>query len=453
MKYKIIFLLFLSVSLSASGATDSTDTIVLTGATVLGEIYPVFLKSKKTSKGEFVVKSDVVAPGFYHFIDPLSQSNGAFFLQKGDSILISRNEKDSSLHIEWTDKKLKAVFDAYEQAKIGSYYAWDGLDFVTPNRFETTYLNSSRNYLKRKDIIREFASTLPAEKVNWLYTLADINRLYSLLLPYNPCSPISEKLSKEADESYQMEVSGLIQTVNKLTPAESTVFSYCLSAILINYSRYVTRNTTKNAFEARYNASGMFNAEMKDRYLTLVMLDKINNKEINTGFLNKYLDECKNEIFREKVTAALSFVDKVSNDSLLLNTMLEDSDGVSYSWKEILAGSPGQVVYVDLWASWCAGCKLNIPKIMAMQEKYPDMRVLFISKDKGTREWAKSMKSWGISSLGRHLRLDPDTELAKVISQPSIPRGMVINKDGKVVTIDADEPNSEKLNTLIEGLL
>ncbi|PWJ53098.1 hypothetical protein CLV98_1267 [Dyadobacter jejuensis] len=87
-----------------------------------------------------------------------------------------------------------------------------------------------------------------------------------------------------------------------------------------------------------------------------------------------------------------------------------------------------------------------------MKRQFPSPKVVFISKDMGESEWKRSIQSWGISDLGNHLRLDPDTELAKIITEPSIPRGIVIDKQGRIVTIDADEPNSTELNKLIENL-
>jgi thiol-disulfide isomerase/thioredoxin len=453
MKKIVIALLLMSANTAICNGVDSTGKLVLTGTNVLGEIYPIEVRSYHGNRGTFVVNSTYAEPGYYHFIDGVSQSNGAFFLLKGDSAIISRDKKDNSLTITWSDKALKAVFDAFEKRKIGQYYAWDAIDFLTPNKFESTYLKSCDKYSIRKGIIDSLSNTLTKDKVGWLYKLAKINRLYSLLIPYNPCSPGPERLSETSEIKYQKEVSELILTVNSLTNTDISTFSYCLSDILVNYSRYITRNSRNNVFEHRYKSSMIFEPEIKDMYLTLIMLDKVNNKDINTGFLNQYIKDCKNDSYKEKVIASLSFVDKVSNDSLMLTTPLEGTNGSVNAWKDVLSGHRGSVVYVDLWASWCVGCKLNIPKVIAMKSKYPALKIVFISKDKGNKEWARSIQSWGISTLGEHLRLDPETELAKIISEPSIPRGLLINKAGVIVTIDADEPNSDKLNELINNLL
>jgi hypothetical protein len=322
MKSIIIALLLMSANTAICNGVDSTDNIVLTGTNVLGEIYPISAGSYHGNKGTFVVNSTYAEPGFYHFIDAVSQSNGAFFLLTGDSVIISRDKKDNSLTIAWSDKALKAVFDAFEKRKIGQYYAWDGIDFVTPNKFEATYLKSCNKYSIRKGIIDSLSNTLTKDKLRWLHKLAKINRLYSLLVPYNPCSPGTEQLSETTETKYHTEVSELILTLNNLTSSDISTFSYCLSNILINYSRYSTRNSGDNVFEHRYKSSMIFKPLIKDMYLTLVMLDKVNNKDINTGFLNQYIKDCTNDAYKEKVIASLSFIDKVSNDSFILTTPL-----------------------------------------------------------------------------------------------------------------------------------
>ncbi len=45
----------------------------------------------------------------------------------------------------------------------------------------------------------------------------------------------------------------------------------------------------------------------------------------------------------------------------------------------------GKVVLIDYWATWCAPCKIEIPKLVALQKKYANdgLQVIGISMDDG----------------------------------------------------------------------
>ncbi len=57
-----------------------------------------------------------------------------------------------------------------------------------------------------------------------------------------------------------------------------------------------------------------------------------------------------------------------------------------------LAGLKGQVVVVNLWATWCAPCKEEMPTLAKLKARYAgkDVKVLPISLDKGDADIAKA---------------------------------------------------------------
>src|SRR6266404_2878543 len=59
---------------------------------------------------------------------------------------------------------------------------------------------------------------------------------------------------------------------------------------------------------------------------------------------------------------------------------LEDSNGASTK----LSGYKGKVVLLDFWATWCTGCKVEIPWYMEFAKKYEQsgLAVVGVSMDK-----------------------------------------------------------------------
>ncbi|ACV68151.1 TlpA family protein disulfide reductase [Desulfohalobium retbaense] len=45
---------------------------------------------------------------------------------------------------------------------------------------------------------------------------------------------------------------------------------------------------------------------------------------------------------------------------------------------QTISEARGQVVVLNFWATWCAGCREEIPELVALREKYADHEVLIV---------------------------------------------------------------------------
>jgi len=105
---------------------------------------------------------------------------------------------------------------------------------------------------------------------------------------------------------------------------------------------------------------------------------------------------------------------------------LKDAAGVEHS----LADYRGKVVLIDFWATWCGWCKLGMPSIQALHEKYKDKGVEII----GITVWeagdpVRYMKDNGFT----YTLLTGTDDVAPAYGIQGIPRLVVIGKDGSVV--------------------
>ncbi|MCQ2219973.1 MAG: TlpA family protein disulfide reductase [Prevotella sp.] len=123
-----------------------------------------------------------------------------------------------------------------------------------------------------------------------------------------------------------------------------------------------------------------------------------------------------------------------------------DANGKMHS----LSDYKGKVVVVDVWATWCAPCKAEIPHLEKLQEEMKGKDVVFISVSFDTDEaaWKKFIKekSLGGLQLISH-RQGPLVDDYKI---DAVPRFMVFSKDGKTISTDAPRPSSPDLKALIE---
>lgn len=130
------------------------------------------------------------------------------------------------------------------------------------------------------------------------------------------------------------------------------------------------------------------------------------------------------------------------------NFTYPDVDGKQVS----LSDFKGKVVLIDVWATWCGPCKMEIPHLKRLEEEMHGKDVVFIgvsldeAKDK--QKWVDFVKKEGLK--GVQLHAGGWSKIAQDYKITGIPRFVVIDKQGKVVSADAPRPSSPNLKRLLE---
>ncbi|MBC9910880.1 TlpA family protein disulfide reductase [Chitinophaga varians] len=129
----------------------------------------------------------------------------------------------------------------------------------------------------------------------------------------------------------------------------------------------------------------------------------------------------------------------------------EDTNGKKVTFNEL----KGKVVVVDVWATWCGPCKAELPHLQKLEEELRGRNVTFVGysvdETKDKEKWSafvkeKDMK--GVQLFGAGW-----SEITKFYDIKGIPRFMVFDQQGKIVTIDAPRPSTPELKALIEKTL
>lgn len=118
-----------------------------------------------------------------------------------------------------------------------------------------------------------------------------------------------------------------------------------------------------------------------------------------------------------------------------------------------LADFKGKVVYIDLWASWCAPCREAMPDYKRLYEKHKNNEKLAfvgIAVSDGEKQWRQALKEENPTWI--QLR-DEDGSISRSYVANAIPKYIIIDKLGHIVSFDAPgpkDPDAEKL--LLETL-
>jgi peroxiredoxin len=143
---------------------------------------------------------------------------------------------------------------------------------------------------------------------------------------------------------------------------------------------------------------------------------------------------------------------KVKTGDPVPSLALTATDGTSHN----LADKKGKVVLVAIFATWCGPCRQELPELDAeLYKRFKDKGLLVYAvnagEDKATVDgFAKS------SGLSFPLLIDEQSQLSEALGGSFLPRGILIDKDGKIqdrfVGYDPDKIKTE-LPKKIEALL
>lgn len=110
----------------------------------------------------------------------------------------------------------------------------------------------------------------------------------------------------------------------------------------------------------------------------------------------------------------------------------------------------GKVIYLDLWASWCVPCRNETPALKTLYAKYkndPRVAIISIAVSDGVNEWKKAIKEDKPEWLQL---LDKEGVVSKNYAAYEIPKFILINKQGNIVSFDAPRPSSpQKLEAFL----
>ncbi|MBD8487754.1 TlpA family protein disulfide reductase [Echinicola sp. CAU 1574] len=117
----------------------------------------------------------------------------------------------------------------------------------------------------------------------------------------------------------------------------------------------------------------------------------------------------------------------------------------------------GKVVYLDIWATWCGPCIKQIPSLKKLEEELHGEDIVFLSvsidalKDK--QKWKNFVKEKDLKGVQLMADKAWESGLVKNYEIKGIPRFMIFDKQGNIVTTDAMRPSQEGLKEQLVELL
>ncbi|MGX7666608.1 redoxin domain-containing protein [Flavobacterium pedocola] len=124
--------------------------------------------------------------------------------------------------------------------------------------------------------------------------------------------------------------------------------------------------------------------------------------------------------------------------------------------KTSLESLKGKYVYIDVWATWCGPCRREIPSLQKVEEQYHGKNIEFVSLSIDTKKdyekWRKFVEEKKLGGIQLFADSDWTSKFVTDYAIEGIPRFILVDPNGNIVTADAPRPSDPKLVAKFEEL-
>ncbi len=217
-------------------------------------------------------------------------------------------------------------------------------------------------------------------------------------------------------------------------------------------------------FEALSKISTMDTLEMKLNEIKTELANFYNsNKAIDTSITNsanKSLEPMM-ESYKSFIGSSIALKNEFPKGTPSPTfSDYENYDGTTTSLSDLA----GKYVYIDVWATWCGPCKAEIPFLKEIEKEYHGKDIQFVSLsidddrshggswDKAREDWKAMIADKELGGIQIFAPKGWQTEFIQAYKINGIPRFILIDPAGNVVSPDAPRPSSDELRTLLTTL-
>lgn len=157
-------------------------------------------------------------------------------------------------------------------------------------------------------------------------------------------------------------------------------------------------------------------------------------------------------------SSQMQVIETIINNKIVLPIQfrLSINDKSIKTFDIILRENKGKLIFIDFWASWCIPCRIETPILENVKRKYANKGIVFISisldEDNKVDKWLSAMKQDGIYNTPHQYRLinAKKTEIAKIFNLRTIPKYVVLDRQGDILNKDFFKPSEKEFEKSLD---
>ncbi len=459
---KKILLLFLAISIFACNnqKENKDDFIVFSGKItnpVAGELSisgdkGIIKKIKVDETGCFSDTLKGISEGFYSF--HYGREFSSFYLRPGFNLFLELNPKEFDESIVYKGKG----------EEINNYLAKEMLRNENIDKSFSYQVQAKLNeeeYVRKMDSLKQ----LSLKNLNDQRGLDnDFKDLQTKIINYNWASkilmfePLKRYFTK--DPSFTVSKDYPDPTKNIDLEDESMLGIPEFDAILNTYYRKLTQDKIKNNKDAHFYKvylnvlnDNIKSQKIKNKLMYDLVNDNISYVNDIEDFYQTYMKYQTNKEYQKSITKKY---DKLKN-------LAKGKPSPKFNKYENYKGGEtslddfkGKFVYIDVWATWCGPCKGEIPFLKKITNAYKGKNIVFISmsidKKKDHKKWKEMVKKENLQGVQIFAPNDWKSDFVTQYGIQGIPRFILIDPDGNIVSANAPRPSDPNLKALFTSL-
>lgn len=478
-----IILFFQSKTVSAFYPGDPSDSIITilikntSNSNIVISYKDIFNDHKVLYENN---KNDTIRLTSNNFI-PLkikyADKNVMFPLLRGDSLEISSSKKNDWVwrNINSTKKEFDTLFFKFCNKKLQNEY----------NQYQKLFFNSqmpvdsSKKFFVVKDTVDKVKYSNELYKISY-----DIYKKHLFLLD---SLQKDDKISDPFISVYGSVITS--KFINDLITCYEKTKSERFFKILINHEdifkkeflvydvgeykdmlyRYLQsiiakgrfHKLGKNAITINYrvafdSANQYFKNELLD-FIQFICLKNIREQfSFNEyyKYLQKFDQHVKDKVYLRYLNENYINTNNVNSNGDDLRTINSTRD---LSLPSLLKTSKGKILYIDIWASWCAPCRAVMSDAKKLQAEFSSKTItyIYLSVDENYSNWKNAaVKDIPTDYPFSYLLINPkQSSFLKQMNVTSLPRYIIFDKQGKMINNNAPGPDTKEIRTILEGMM
>lgn len=157
------------------------------------------------------------------------------------------------------------------------------------------------------------------------------------------------------------------------------------------------------------------------------------------------------------------YLEEINERHELLKETLSGKPSPSFSYENHKGGTTaledlrGKYVYIDVWATWCGPCLREIPHLQQVETDYAgkDIHIVSISIDepRNYEKWKNMVTDRNLGGIQLMADENWNSEFVRKYGIMGIPRFIILDREGNIVSADTYRPSDPKLRELLDSLL
>lgn len=406
--FYVQLLLFSMVCHAQSGKTALKDDLLSDKQIVLAQYIPMFKGTFQYELYAMPVKS------FIKRMDAYKSALGSQYRKEKDPSIKKLKAKDADFSVRLVASR---YMESYGLDSMGSVRVHD---MIESNKYDDLQIDSAY----KRAFVKQLSATERSELDKIIEASADVNE---------------EALFKRS-AAYRRWLDGHISLLRTTKYKADTTLGYNGDDLV---RIKVVNQEISNPFIKAY-----FNYK-----ITLTIIKMVKGKTIVADAYKNFMATATEADYKAEIEEVYANYKRMEENAVAPDFNYMNIDGQSVTLKDLR----GKYVYIDIWATWCAPCRAEVPFLRQLEQAYERKNIYFVSisvdKMANKDKWMSYVKEHHLSGIQLIADKDFNSEFVTQFNVNSIPRFILIDPSGRIISGDANKPSNPELRKQLDVLL